>query len=237
MKKYQDIFNQLRDAILNGDYQAGDLLPTEKELQNQYQASRDTIRKALTMLTERGLIQKIQGRGSQVLEQELLQFPISGLTSYQELVQNLQLKSQTKVLSLEERILDERMAKVTGFEVGSKVWRVIRTRTIDQEISVLDIDYLDQDLVPVLTQEIAENSIYAYLEEELALDISYAQKEITIQASTERERQWMEMKDDWLVLVRSRVFLGDTRQFQYTESKHRMDRFKFVDFARRKHSL
>ena len=88
-----------------------------------------------------------------------------------------------------------------------------------------------------MTQEIAQTSIYAHLEEELGLDISYAQKEITIQASTERERLLMDNQDDYLVLIRSRVYLGDTRQFQYTESRHKIDKFQFVDFARRKHSL
>ncbi|MGT2910217.1 trehalose operon repressor [Streptococcus cameli] len=237
MKKYQEIFNNLRDQILNGDYQSGDLLPTEKALQESYQASRDTIRKALALLTERGFIQKIQGRGSQVLEQELLQFPISGLTSYKELVNSLQLNSQTKVLDLELITISGRLSKKTGFEVGQKVWRILRTRTIDGTVSVLDLDYLDQSIVPELTVAIGECSIYSYLEEELKLDIAYAQKEITIQASTEQEREWLDTKDESLVLIRSRVYLGDTRQFQYTESKHRMDKFKFVDFARRKHAL
>lgn len=237
MKKYQEIFNELRDKILDQTYHAGDLLPTEKELQAQYVVSRDTIRKALRLLTEQGLIQKVQGKGSVVLKRELLHFPISGLTSYQELVDTLQLDSQTKVLSLDLLEVDDDLAEVTGFEVGSRVWRVFRTRTINGEVSVLDLDYLLQEYVPSLTKEIAECSIYAYLEGELGLDISYAQKEITIQASTEQERRLMNHKGEYLVLVKSRVYLGDTKQFQYTESKHKMDKFKFVDFARRKHSL
>lgn len=237
MKKYQEIFNYLRDDILDERYQAGELLPTEKELQERYSVSRDTIRKALSLLTERGFIQKIQGRGSQVLAQELLQFPVSGLTSYKELVDTLQLNSQTRVVQLCSVIIDERLSAITGFEIESEVWQVVRVRIIDGVISVLDSDYLLKDVVPELTQEIAEQSIYAYLEETLHLDISYAQKEITIQSSTEKEREWMQTKDESLVLIRSRVYLGDTKQFQYTESKHRMDRFKFVDFARRKHTL
>ncbi len=237
MKKYQEIFNDLQEKITNGRYQAGFLLPTEKDLQEQYGVSRDTVRKALRLLTEKGLIQKVQGRGSQVLKQELLNFPVSGLTSYKELVDSLHLNSQTRVIDLELLTVDEQTALQTGFSEGSQVWRVLRTRSIDGVISVLDLDYLAQDCVPTLTKEIAENSIYSYLEGELGLDISYAQKEITIQASTERERLLMDHQDDYLVLIRSRVYLGDTRQFQYTESKHKIDKFQFVDFARRKHSL
>ena len=237
MKKYQEIFNDLQEKILNGSYLAGVLLPTEKELQDQYQVSRDTVRKALRLLTEKGLIQKVQGRGSQVLKQELLNFPVSGLTSYKELVDSLGLNSQTRVISLDLMTVDEQTALQTGFPEGSQVWKVLRTRSIDGVVSVLDLDYLAKDCVPNLTQEIAQTSIYAHLEEELGLDISYAQKEITIQASTERERLLMGHQDPYLVLIRSRVYLGDTRQFQYTESKHKIDKFQFVDFARRKHSL
>ena len=237
MKKYQEIFNDLQEKILNGSYLAGVLLPTEKELQDQYQVSRDTVRKALRLLTEKGLIQKVQGRGSQVLKQELLNFPVSGLTSYKELVDSLGLNSQTRVISLDLMTVDEQTALQTGFPEGSQVWKLLRTRSIDGIVSVLDLDYLAKDCVPNLTQEIAQTSIYAYLEEDLGLDISYAQKEITIQASTERERLLMDNQDDYLVLIRSRVYLGDTRQFQYTESRHKIDKFQFVDFARRKHSL
>ena len=237
MKKYQEIFNDLQEKILNGSYLAGVLLPTEKELQDQYKVSRDTVRKALRLLTEKGLIQKVQGRGSQVLKQELLNFPVSGLTSYKELVDSLGLNSQTRVISLDLMTVDEQTALQTGFPEGSQVWKLLRTRSIDGVVSVLDLDYLAKDCVPNLTQEIAQTSIYAHLEEELGLDISYAQKEITIQASTERERLLMDNQDDYLVLIRSRVYLGDTRQFQYTESRHKIDKFQFVDFARRKHSL
>ena len=212
-------------------------MPTEKELQDQYQVSRETVRKDLRLLTEKGLIQKVQGRGSQVLKQELLNFPVSGLTSYKELVDSLGLNSQTRVISLDLMTVDEQTALQTGFPEGSQVWKVLRTRSIDGVVSVLDLDYLAKDCVPNLTQEIAQTSIYAYLEEDLGLDISYAQKEITIQASTERERLLMDNQDDYLVLIRSRVYLGDTRQFQYTESRHKIDKFQFVDFARRKHSL
>lgn len=37
-----------------------------------------------------------------------------------------------------------------------------------------------------------------------------------------------------VVVVRSQVYLEDASQFQYTESRHRPDKFRFVDFARRR---
>ncbi|OLF47629.1 trehalose operon repressor [Streptococcus cuniculi] len=237
MKKYQEIFNDIKEKIAANVYPAEHVLPTEKDLQAQYQVSRDTIRKALAMLTERGLIQKVQGKGSLVLKQELLDFPVSGLTSYQELTQSLHMDSHTEVVSLELLTVTSNLAQLTGFEPYSQVWKLVRTRSIDGKVSVLDTDYLSQDLVPHLTEEIAQVSIYAYLEGELGLDIAYAQKEITVEPTNREERELMNSKDDYLVQIRSRVFLGNTQQFQYTESKHKIDKFRFVDFARRKNVL
>ncbi|HFH9838232.1 TPA: trehalose operon repressor [Streptococcus suis] len=237
MKKYQEIYSDLKDKIRTNIYPAGSSLPTEMELRNQYGVSRDTIRKALSLLTEAGFIQKVQGRGSLVLKQELLNFPISGLTSYHELSQALHLSSQTQVVSLEKIVMNSNLSQLTGFETYSQVWKVVRTRSINGKVSVLDTDYLSCELVPDLTLAIAERSIYEYLENELGLDIAYAQKEITVEPTSREERELMQIQDDFLVLIKSKVYLGDTRQFQYTESRHKIDKFRFVDFARRKHSL
>lgn len=237
MKKYQEIYNDLKEKIRTNLYPAGTSLPTEQQLQEEYGVSRDTVRKALSILTEGGLIQKVQGRGSMVLKQEVLNFPVSGLTSYQELTNSLQLVTQTNVVSLELVTVNSSLASLTGFEPYSKLWKVVRTRSIDGKISVVDTDYLLADIVPELTQEIAEHSIYEFLEGQLGLDIAYAQKEITVEPTSREERELMKSQDDYLVLIKSRVFLGDTQQFQYTESKHKIDKFRFVDFARRKRSM
>ncbi|MDW8742839.1 trehalose operon repressor [Streptococcus suis] len=237
MKKYQEIYNDLKEKIRTNTYPAETSLPTEQRLQEIYGVSRDTVRKALSMLTERGMIQKVQGRGSLVLKQEMLNFPVSGLTSYQELVESLQLETKTEVVSLDQIVISSNLANLTGFEPHSKVWKVVRTRSIDGKVSVVDTDYLSADIVPSITKEIAASSIYNYLEKTLKLDIAYAQKEITVEPTSREERELMKNEDDYLVLIKSRVYLGDTKQFQYTESKHKIDKFRFVDFARRKHSI
>ncbi|EFW88457.1 GntR family transcriptional regulator [Streptococcus equinus] len=82
MKKYEQIFKELEHDITSGIYQAGDYLPTENELTQTYHMSRDTIRKALSLLAEAGLIQKIHGSGSQVIKHKQIDFPVSQLTSY-----------------------------------------------------------------------------------------------------------------------------------------------------------
>lgn len=58
MTKYERIYKDLETKINKDFYKEGDFLPTEIELSQQYQASRDTVRKALSLLTKPGLILK-----------------------------------------------------------------------------------------------------------------------------------------------------------------------------------
>ena len=236
MKKYQIIYKDLEKAIHEQKYQVGDFLPTEQELVQSYQVSRDTIRKALTLLVEEGLVKKIHGSGSQVINQEQINFPVSDLTSYQELMEQQGIDSQTNVISLDKIIVDSKLSEKTGFSSSQQVWRVIRQRVVEGCASVVDIDYLDAKLIPQLNRDIAKHSIYDYLENHLNLSISHTFKEITIDNATEQDKILIDLgKDLHVVCIRSKVYLSNGKQFQFTESRHKLEKFKFVDYAKRHH--
>ena len=110
-----------------------------------------------------------------------------------------------------------------------------RQRVVDGVASVLDIDYLDRELIPGLTKEIAQQSIYQCIEEDLKLQIGYAKKEILISPIDNLDKILLDLgKDQHVVTVRSQVYLADGRQFQFTESRHKLDKFHFVDYAERR---
>ena len=59
--KYIQLYNKLLEQIENKELQEGDKLPSEKELMEMYNMSRDTVRKALNMLVQDGHIEKSKG--------------------------------------------------------------------------------------------------------------------------------------------------------------------------------
>ncbi|GFH40760.1 trehalose operon repressor [Pseudolactococcus insecticola] len=235
MKKYEVIFQYLEQKILAGEYAAGDILPSENELTALLDTSRATVRRALVELENRGMIQKQRGRGSIVIKSDKLDFPISGLTSYKELVSALHFESLTDVVRFDKVEVDQKLADLTLLELGSMAWCIVRRRQIDGKFLVLDTDYIKFDVAPFLTAEIAQDSIYQYLEHDLNIDISFAQKEITIDfvSSYDAELLDLEEHDRHVVSVKSHVYLNDASVFQYTESRHQVDKFRFTEFARR----
>ena len=234
MKKYEQLFKLIEQDILSEKYLVGEFLPSEQELAQYHKISRDTVRKALDKLQKEGLIQKFKGQGSKVIKHEQINFPVSNLTSYQELVELHGMISKTHVISLEKLTVDKKLAQITGFPEYRLVWRIIRQRVVDQVASVLDIDYLDKELIPNISREIAEYSIYNYIENKLNLIIDCAKKEITIDHATNRDKILLDIaNENHVVSVKSQVYLANGQQFQFTDSRHKLDKFRFVDFAKR----
>ncbi len=56
-KAYQDVVDQIQEAIVAGTLKAGSLLPAERELKEQFSISRGTLREALRVLEQKGLIE------------------------------------------------------------------------------------------------------------------------------------------------------------------------------------
>lgn len=234
--KYLAIYNELVEKIQTGRLKPTTKLPSENELVEQYDTSRETIRKALTMLSQNGYIQKIKGKGSFVLDVTKFDFPISGLVSFKELAQKMGKPWKTIVYEFDLVKPDDYLQQQLNVTSKDNVWKVLRAREIDGERIILDKDFFSKKHVPSLTREICEGSIYEYLEQEMELKISFAKKEIFVDDPTEEDRKYLDLKDyNHIVVVKNYVYLEDASLFEYTESRHRLDKFRFVDFARRSH--
>lgn len=236
MNKFKEIFLDLEQKILSNEYPPHSLLPSENQLIKMYSVSRETVRKALNLLKNAGYIQKKQGKGSIVLDLNRFDFPISGLTSFKELQDTQRIPSETKVVEIRKIAVSPKLHGITDWPVASEAWKLVRQRKIDREVVILDKDYLDASIIEELPERRAQDSIYDYFENDLGLEIAYAQKEITVDPVNKELRDLMDLHpdDQHVVTVRSLVYLEDTRCFEYTESIHRLDKFRFVDFARRR---
>ena len=67
-KLYIQIYNQIRDAIVNGTFKVGDKLPSEKEFCEMFGVSRVPVREAMSALELNGLVESVHGAGVFVKE-------------------------------------------------------------------------------------------------------------------------------------------------------------------------
>ena len=234
---YLQIYNDYAEKIQNGQLAPGTKLPSENDMTVEYGTSRETVRKALNLLAQYGYIHKVRGKGSFVLDIGRMNFPITGLISFKQMSERYGWESKTYVDEVKLIPADaDEAARHLQISVNEPVWKVIRAREIDGERIILDKDYFLSSIVEQLSEDIASRSIYEYLEGELQLKIGYAKKEISVEKVTAEDQRLLDIHDySHIVVVKNYVYLEDTTLFQYTESRHRLDKFQFVDFARRVH--
>ena len=68
---YQQIENDIKDKIISGEYQAGQMLPSESKFCEMYQVSRVTVRNAISDLVEQGILIRKHGKGTFVENQKI----------------------------------------------------------------------------------------------------------------------------------------------------------------------
>ncbi|WP_312314118.1 UTRA domain-containing protein [Streptococcus parasuis] len=235
MSKYKKVYQDIKKKIEDQVWSTGQALPTENELMEIYSYSKDTIRKALSLLEMDGYIQKKQGKSSIVIEHGLMKEQyLSEIKTAGELNKRSKHQIQTELTSL--YIVQGQDDLMSTFEVDDKVdfYRVSRIRLIDGERLEYEISYFDRRVVPYLSKEIAESSIYRYLEEELKLTISHSRREISFRFANEEEKQLMDLADyEMVVVVTSVTYLSNGQAFQYGTISYRPDKVSFVSMAKR----
>lgn len=235
--KFEEIYRDLKEKVEQGDFLYGELLPSENNLIGVYDCSRNTVRRALAGLVEDGYVQSVHGKGVQVIYQpaQKTTFTVGGIESFQETSRRNNLRPITKVVRFETVTADEDLARESSFPKGSELLWIQRVRYIADKALILDVNYFLKSQVPGLTADIAENSIYAYLEHQLGMQIVTSKRRITVERSTAADRQYLDLEDyDCLAVVTSNTFNSDGIMFEYTQSRHHPEHFSFQDTASRK---
>lgn len=235
--KYNQIYQDLKSKIENGEYEFQELLPSENTLVLTYDCSRNTVRRAISALVTDGYVQTLQGKGVRNIFQPTQQtsFTIGGIESFKESALRNHQKPETKVLCFTELTADEKIAKKTGFAPGSSLYYIQRLHYLDGKALIINHNYFFKDVVSSLTPEIAANSIYEYLENTLHISIVTSKRIMTVEKMNQIDEKYLELGDyNCLAVVSSQTYNSDGIMFEYTQSRHRPDYFRFQDNATRR---
>lgn len=175
--------NRIRERIESRAIPPGSRLPNELELAEAMGVSRGTVRAALSLLQQQGLLWRRQGIGTFVSETPMLENRLDLNFSYTALIESLGHRPGCRLLSC--RILPAESDYATRLEVEAKTPLVLirRVRTADDQPVVASLDifrasllnqgntHLEiEDLKDLLCHKI---SLYRIFEEDLHQPIDY----------------------------------------------------------------
>ncbi len=120
---YIQVSNILRDEIVSGTYPVGALLPTEDNLCARFSVSRYTVREALRLLRNDGLISSKRGAGTVVIPPSSSDTDIHQVMSINDLVA---FAAGTKLVIESSKMvkIDSKLSKLTGLPAGEEWLRM-----------------------------------------------------------------------------------------------------------------
>ncbi len=138
---YRFIEEDLLRQITEGELEAGQAIPPERELCKCYGVSRITVRQAVRELETRGYVQRKQGKGTFV-SRSRIQREIGWLVSFSEEMKLQGRVPGSRLLNLQHKPADKLIAAQLHVEEGEPVWTVERLRLADGELVAISTSYL-----------------------------------------------------------------------------------------------
>lgn len=237
--KYDFIYQDLKKKIESGEYPCQELLPPENTLVGIYDCSRNTVRRAISRLVVDGYVQTLQGKGVRNIYRPIdkTAFTIGEIESFRESALRNGQTARTEVLLFLETSADASLAARSGFPEGAELYYLQRLHYLDDKPLILNHNYFLKEAVPGLTPEIARTSIYNYLENTLHMTIVNSRRIMTVEKITEIDEKYMDLNvEDYncVAVVTSFTYNNEGVMFEYTQSRHRPDYFRFQDNAVRR---
>jgi DNA-binding GntR family transcriptional regulator len=161
---YLQVSEWIRENIYKGDLTTGDRVPSENQIMDMLGVSRGTVKKAVTMLVNEGLLVQVQGKGTFVKSENISYSLGEGLLSFAESLESQHLRFETEVIESRKDVASKLVASKLGIDVGAPILYLKRVRSVEGEKVMLienriniahcpgieDIDFNKNNLFPTV---------------------------------------------------------------------------------------
>ncbi len=228
---WEPLYNQIAEQIrarVDNELAPGAKIPSENELINEYNVSRNTVRLAIDKLIKQGLVYRVKGKGTFIIP-DRMQFGLFRLTSFTEETRRRGMQPSSRLLNLIKIVPPARIGQALQLEVGQCVFLVERLRLADGIPMALNASYLPSHLCPTLAEEdLVNGSIYRVVEDKYRLQIGYANQTLKPIVASEMEARLLEVEaGSPLLLVEGVACLVDGTPIEYARLIYRGDRYEF----------
>ena len=162
LPKYYKLAEHLRQQISSGQLTSGDQIRSEPALCAAHNLSRGTVRQAIQMLVDEGLLVREQGRGTFVASPNGRSQHFS-LSNFADEMRRQHRQPSTQLLTAEQLPATPLLAAKLKRQLDSPILHIKRIRLADGRPVALETRYLAQQLCPDLLSEDLENSSLHWL--------------------------------------------------------------------------
>lgn len=179
---YYQVAETLKERIVSHQYQPDALLPSESRLSEEFDVSNITIRKAMALLVQEGLIIRRRGVGTRVVPRQEDRIPLKITGNFRDWVDSALRKKYRltiDVLSIDRMICPRPVAKILQLAQDAEIWRVKRVRKLKGEPASYYINYIPVDLVaPLRKRDFSRRSFIEVFREKGKIPITQTSQKV-----------------------------------------------------------
>ncbi len=233
---YQHVADDMRREIEGGRFQPGSQVPTEGALCEQYRVSRITIRRALELLANEGLLKREQGRGTFVAEGRV-DHSLIRMTDFIEDMADAGLVPSSTLLEWVDQEADEEIAGVLRLQPGARVSRLERMRSANDQPIAVDVTYMPLRFSRLLDRErLDTTTIYGQLEADYGIPITSGSFIIEADIASPRiAEQLLVPVGSPVLVIRRTSFTSNDEAIYFQVRAYRADRVRFRAQLHREH--
>lgn len=224
MLKFEAIAHDIRRSIEDGSFKPNEKLPTVVELCELYGVSKITVRRAIDLLAEMGLVSSRRGSGTYIKRpagsrSDKLKFSRSDRASGFS-AEHRDDDVSTKVYDFCVVNPSEEVADYLDISTESFVWRICRVRILDGVPISIEYTYMPIEVIPGLQRCRVEQSIYSYIRDDLGLKISSFNRAVRAVPATAEEAVRLSVDTGSPLLEFEQVgYLDNSTPFEYSISR------------------
>lgn len=223
---YIRIHDAIKKEIDEGVWEIGQRLPSERDLADDYEVSRMTLRQAITLLVEEGILERRVGSGTYVASHRV-QEKMRGTTSFTEIVRSQSKTPSSQLISYQRKPANETEIQQLQLKATDTVVRMERVRFADNIPLVFEVASIPEKLIQSFNQEDITEHFFQTLTDN-GYEIGKSQQTIYAKNASERVANYLKVPKNHAVLALTQVsYFTDGRPFEYVHSQYVGDRFEF----------
>lgn len=183
------------------------------------------------MLADEMYVQPIHGKGVRVIwlkgETDMLG-ALEEVESFGEFAKRNNAVASTDVKSFEHLICTEQLSRRLGFKVGEELIRVVRVRSLNGSARQVDHGYFLESIAKGLTPEIAEKSIYDYLEHKRGVKVMASRRTVSVELANDEDCSYLDLgKYNCVAVMESQSYTSDGILFEVTHARTHPEIFHY----------
>jgi len=232
--KDEEISREIERLIRDDRMGEGDKLPSERQLAEEFEVQRGTVRCALDILLKRGLIIKKPRQGYYVAPKKI-EINVNNFRSVKKDIENLSRNSKSIMLNYEMISMSKKLSEITQLPEGTLCYQVLRVRYDGEKPISVERSNIVAEYVPGLSrEELEQRGLASTLRHEYGITLVSARQRITQVYGDDMEAELLRIsKNEPLIRYEGLLYDKRDRLIEYFNNVVLTDiiEFHIRDFA------